>query len=358
MAVKKINKENMDVVNTPQAEVPKTETKEEISNPLPKKNIKYVAFIIIAVIAIVTFVFLTLNKSEKTENETAATVNGKVITLNELNKIYDSLPAQYKLTTNKESILNQLIEVEVLYQEAKKDGIVVPPEKAENYITLAKTSSGLTEEQFAQKLAEQNITEEQLIEQYTKQLAIQEFLNKTLFNTVTVTDEEVKEFYNENKNNFKVGEQATVKHILIGDSTMTPEEQEEKANSLLKEITTANFCEYVKNYSADKASIENCGEYTFAKDDPLVQEFKDLSFKQATGKIGTVKTQFGTHIIWTVKKTQPKTLLLKDVQDQIKTTLTNQQAQERYTQFYGQLKQNSNIEIKYVESAVNTEISN
>ena len=321
---------------------------------MPKSNIKYVVIIALIVVAALALTFYIIKNQAKTEEAVAATVNGQVITLNELDTLYESVPAQLKLTTSKETLLNQIIEKEVLYQEAKKQGIEVSEEEVDSYITLAKTQSGLSEEEFAKKLAEQKITEEKLKEEYKEQLAIRKLINKTLLSTTTVTDEDIKKFYTENKEKFKVGEQVTARHILIGGKDLTPEQQEEKANSLLKEIKKDNFCDYVAKYSTDTGSTSNCGEYIFTKDDALVQEFKDLAFKQSVGAIGTVKTQFGTHILWTVKKTPAKTLLLKDATEQIKTALINQKAQAEYPKFYEELKQKSNIEIKYIESAVNT----
>ena len=352
MAGKKIKEEDIEKIKIQEI---KTETNPDIETSVqkPKNNINYSVFFIIALIVIAGIIFFILKQKSMVDDSEIAVINGKVIMLSELNKLYSSMPSEYKATVTKKNLLSQLIESEVLYQEAQKDGVTVNKEEAENYILLAKTSSGLTEEQFAEKLKEQQTTEEELKQQYAKQLTIKAFLNKNLIEKVLISDSEIKKYYSDNKEQFKVGEQVTVRHILIGDKDLSLEQQEEKAKSLLPKITKDNFCDFVKEYSTDTASIEKCGEYTFTKDDPLAQEFKDFSFKQSSGKIGTVKTDFGVHIILTIKKIPSKTIPLKEAAEKIRETLKLQKAKDGYKQFYEELAQKSNIEIKYNEKTTN-----
>jgi len=305
------------------------------------------AIAVIILIAILLIVILDLTKQET--DKIVAEVNDKQIRLSELNKLYETLPEEYKQTLDKKSLLDKMIESEVIYQEAKKAGIEVSQGEARDYLVIAKAQSGLTEEQFNEKLKNQKINEEDLTREYVKELTIKNFLNDKLLNKIEISDNQIKDYYNKNKAQFKIDQQVTVRHILISDESSSPEKQEEKAASLLKEITKDNFCDYVKQYSTDTASIENCGEYTFTKNDPLVQEFKDLSFKQSPGQIGIVKTQFGTHIIQTIKKTPAKTISLKDAKDKIREALKAEQVQIQYQQFYQELLKNNKIDINLEE---------
>ncbi len=339
--------------NKPQIETQlKPETQPAIQQVQKTNKMPYFIIPIIAIIIIAGIFFLTNTENKEKTPEIAAVINEKVITLDELNKIYDKIPEQARLFTTKENILNELIQKELLYQEATKQGIIISEYEAKGKLALAKIEQGITDEEFTQRIAEQGITEDELIKEYAKSLTIEKFINDNIIEKTNVSDKEAKDYYNSNKDQFKVDEQVTVKHVLIGNQELSTEEKEQKAKSLLSEINTDNFCDYVKKHSTDTASIEKCGEYTFTKNDPLVQEFKDLSFNQSAGKIGTVNTQFGTHIIWTVKKTPPKTLTFNEVKDQLRKTLITQLAQQKYTSFYEELKQANNIDIQYVESAV------
>lgn len=277
--------------------------------------------------------------------EVVAKVNGETITLSELNRIYDSIPAQQKAETTKEEILQGIIQLKVIYQEAKKEGLSVTKEEADENLNSLLLSAGMTKDQFLQNLAQQNLDEDEFIKSYIEQLTAQRLINETVLQNIEVSDAEVSEYYLENVEQFAKGEQVVVKHILIGNDTLSKEEKESKAKNLLKKVNKENFCDYVNKYSTDTASVSTCGEYTFGKEDPYVEEFKDLAFSQKAGQIGTANTQFGTHIIWTVKKLPPGTTPLAEVSEQIKEFLKAQKAKEDYDKFYKNLETNSKIKI-------------
>jgi peptidyl-prolyl cis-trans isomerase C len=316
-----------------------------------KKKHMTVGLVVVLIIAsVVSFLALQPETTQNIE-DAAAIVNGEIISKAELDKLYNAVPPEYKAQLNKVTLLNQLIEGKVLYQEAKKNGINAETSEATAALELLKQSQGLTDELFAQTLAKQQTTEEELIEEYRKQIVIQKFLNNTLLKNIVISDDEVQSFYYGNAELFEVGEQATVRHILLGSPDMTAEEQDEQAKDLLKELTEENFCDYVSDHSTDAASIPTCGEYVFTQIDPYVEEFKELSFSQNPGEMGTVQTQFGTHIIWTMKKSLPTTVLLSEVTEDIRTQLQTQQAELEYTQFYDELKLKSEIEVLLDTSA-------
>lgn len=309
------------------------------------------AIVIILIVALVIFTFV--NKGSEPNQEEinpnsgiAAIVNGEVITVTELNTAFDSLPPQYKAVTTKESLLNQLVQAKIFYQEAKKQGLLASQEEAEQMLQIAKLSSGLSDEQFAERLSAQGLTEQELVDQYSRQLAIQRFLNENLLSKIEVTEEEIETYYEDNLEQFQIEEGVTVRHILIMDENLSEEEQDAKASELLQELTIDNFCDFVTEHSADEASIPNCGQYTFTQSDAFVEEFKQLSFSQEEGEMGIVRSQFGPHIIWTIEKTPGSTILLEESTEGIIETIQTQKGGDQYASFYEEVSKYSVIEIK------------
>lgn len=98
---------------------------------------------------------------------------------------------------------------------------------------------------------------------------------------------------------FKDIETASVRHILL--SAKTPEEFEtaqKKADSIVAVIRSQhNFEEMVKKFSEDPGSVENGGKYEEFPKGVMVSEFTNFSFDKPVGTIGTVKTNYGIHII-------------------------------------------------------------
>lgn len=289
----------------------------------------------------------TQTQDETPQGELAATINGDPITMEELDNLYESLPAQYKGSVTKDTLLDQLIQTKVLYIKAQEQNLVASDEEVLEAMLKTMLQSGMTQEQFDAQLATQGITKEELQDQYKKQLTIEKYLNQTYLQTISVSDEEISTFYEENPNQFQVPEMATVRHILFGNETMTQSEQESLANDILSELTKDNFCAYVTEYSTDVASHNVCGEYNFTQNDPLVPEFIELSFAQNEGDMGITTSQFGAHIIWTVKKTPARTVSLEEVKPQIEEYLLNEKAKDNFPTYYEELITDVDIQKKY-----------
>jgi foldase protein PrsA len=320
--------------------------KEPVKTFKVSKKLAYFLFTIILV-GIGVFAFMSVDFSS--EEDIAAIVNGEIITVTELNNAFDSLPQQYLGVIDKESLLDQIIQAKIFYQEGVKQGITASNEDIELGLQLTMASSGLTDEQFFENLAVQGMSEMEFREQFGEQLTIQRFIDKNLLDKIQISEEEVQEYYSNNIEQFQVGEQVVVKHILIGNEDLSAEEQDAKAVKLLSQLTEDNFCNFVNDFSTDLASLQACGEYVFTRNDAFVEEFKKLSFDQKAGEMGIVRTQFGPHIIWTVEKIPAKTSNLEEVSDQISDFIKTKKGQEQYKGFYQDVSKNSVIEIKLSE---------
>lgn len=100
---------------------------------------------------------------------------------------------------------------------------------------------------------------------------------------------------------FTQEKQAWVRHILImagGAGQISFEQAQAKADSLVSQIKSKNnFVELVKAVSEDPGSVENNGEYKWFPEGRMVPTFNDYSFNAPLNTIGTVKTNYGIHIV-------------------------------------------------------------
>ena len=91
-----------------------------------------------------------------------------------------------------------------------------------------------------------------------------------------------------------------VRHILIsapkGDTKKIAAAQL-KADSLVKLLNKDNFADFVTRFSEDPGSKSTGGVYEDFLDYEMVPEFSKFSTDKPVGTIGTVKTDFGIHII-------------------------------------------------------------
>lgn len=99
------------------------------------------------------------------------------------------------------------------------------------------------------------------------------------------------------------------RHILIsapkGDEAKIKAAQS-KADSIMKTLTKDNFEEFVKKFSQDPGSVEKGGVYEDFMDYEMVPEFSKFASEQPIGKIGSVKTDFGIHIMEALDRKEVK----------------------------------------------------
>jgi peptidyl-prolyl cis-trans isomerase C len=123
---------------------------------------------------------------------------------------------------------------------------------------------------------------------------------------ITVTDEDLKKKYDENKNQY---EQVKARHILIafkgspaaqeGKPELTEEQAKAKAEDLRKQIVGgASFEELAKKESDDVGSGTRGGDLGAFGRGQMVPEFEKAAFEAKPGDVTpVVRTQFGYHII-------------------------------------------------------------
>src|SRR5436190_2468770 len=116
-------------------------------------------------------------------NETAAKVNGKIITMQEVDRAVkaqtqgqESKLSPLELAGARIQVLETLIQQEVMFQKAEKEGTVPSEEDITAEINKQKTASGKSSEQIDKDMKDQGMTEAALRDQIKKALATQKLV--------------------------------------------------------------------------------------------------------------------------------------------------------------------------------------
>lgn len=216
-----------------------------------------------------------------------ALVNGEEVTKAKYDKIYDmylkTMAVQYRIA---EKAKDALVHEAVLMQEIAKNKIEVTEEEIKADYEAAVESSGGKEE-HQKLLAEYGITEEE--DRENMRLSSYFQAHKAWFEkSFPVTDENVKKYYEENKENLDT---VVASHILL-DSL-------EAATACKNRLDKGeDFAALAKELSQDPSSKEKGGNLGEAPATNYVPEFAEAVKTQEIGVIGEpVQTQFGYHII-------------------------------------------------------------
>ena len=150
--------------------------------------------------------------------------------------------------------------------------------------------------------------------------------------SVTVTDADAENYYNENKAQFVKGESVSASHILV--------DSEDKAKEIMAKIEAGevSFEDAARENSSCPSSENggNLGEFTKGQ---MVPEFDEAVFAMGVGEIaGPVKTQFGYHLIKLNAKNEAKVYDFEEIKDQLKDMVMKDKQQKAYQSKLNQLK--------------------
>jgi parvulin-like peptidyl-prolyl isomerase len=200
---------------------------------------------------------------------------------------------------------------------------------------IKKQSYGGSEEKFQADLKKLGLTEEEAREEIEDRI-IQEKIYKKVTGNLSVSDEEITQFYETNQAQFT--QPRKVRHILV--------KQKALADKLYTQLKNgASFAALAKKYSQDTGSAKKGGELTIQKGQ-TVAPFDKVAFELDKGEISKpVKTQFGWHIIQALAPV--KTTPLDDVKNTIKQQLLTQKQKSAMDTWLKELQRKYSSSVVY-----------
>ena len=243
-----------------------------------------------------------------------------------------------QLQSVRTQVLNQLVTEEIMVQKANQLDLMPSDEELETKITerteeLKEVYGG--EESFQSALDYYGYTDE-TFKEFMKTQVISEIVSEYMVKDVTVSDEEVEEYYNTNIDEYTTSPSATAEHILFvsenEDKDAADAEALAQANEAKAKIDAGevSFDELFEQYSGNKAA----GVY------PISEALGTVAYDQANydtdflaglaalgeGEISApVKSSFGYPIIKATNVVKESTVKSFDeVKDSIKEKLLNE----------------------------------
>jgi len=238
------------------------------------------------------------NKEVQHAPDVWAVVNGKEIKRDEVDKYYRTRvnpegqePSLEESLSQKLNVLDELIYNEILLEKAKKLNLEASDGEVEDKFTELK--SPYTEDEFQRRLKDQAMSVEDLKLQLRRQLSIQKLLNREVVAKITITDQDVTDFYNANKAQFNVAEpQYHIAQIVVtprkeqqlrnrkNDDATNEAEAERKVKMLMDRLNSgADFAQLAMDYSKDMNTAGTGGDLGYVPESALNQS--DPALKKA-----------------------------------------------------------------------------
>lgn len=247
--------------------------------------------------------------------EIVAKVNDEAITKEEL---YDVLVEKYGAQT-----LESLIAERIVKLEAKAQNIEVSEDDIEEKLDIMRNYYG-GEEAFNEAMAHYGYEMEKIKDDITVNIQIKKLLEPE----ISISEEEISNYFKENKSFLDQKEQVHARHILV--------ETEDLAEEVKKKLESGeDFAELAKEYSTDEGSKESGGDLGYFPRGAMVAEFEERAFSLKIDEISEpVKSQFGYHIIKVEDKKEEKEATLEEHKDDIRNILLEEKLPEAYQTWY------------------------
>lgn len=244
--------------------------------------------------------------------------------------------------TMEPQIIEGLVSKTLLDNECVKQNIVVSDDDLKSEIEMIKSDlpEGATLEEMMER---SGMTQAAFESEVAGRIKL-----KKLLNIPDPTDEQVKAYYEENKEYFEVPETVRARHILIKveetDSDETKADKKAKAEAIRKELVDgADFAKLAEERS-DCPSSRQGGSLGNVRRGQMVAPFEEATFNLKTGEISeVVETQFGYHIIEAIEHKDAKALKFDEVAPRIKSVLKSEEFQKKAGEIVESLKEKAAI---------------
>jgi peptidyl-prolyl cis-trans isomerase SurA len=250
-------------------------------------------------------------------------------------------------------VLEYFITDKLLEAAVREAGIKITEAEIDQYIEMVKKTNQLTEDDFKAALAREGQTLAGFRATVKTRLEENEIIGRQVQRKVNITNDDVERYYKLNAKNYRVGDRARLRHILLRLAENAPPEQVQAAataiNNLYKRIAAGeDFATLASEYS-EGAGREAGGEIGWVKRGTLLKPIEEVAFeKLAVGQVSQpVRSSMGVHLVKLEAKEIGNVPPLSEVAPKIKEELYAKAIEERRVKWINtDLRRKHRVDVK------------
>ncbi len=242
----------------------------------------------LAVLSVFFLLQLAACNRDSSGGDVMASVNGRKIYRSEVEKYYanqtagsEQQPTGEQAVSLRLSILDTLIETEILMRRAEKLGLLATDEEVDRKLNEMK--SPFTAEQFNKRLEEKKITLDDFKRDLRRSLTRDKVLNKEITSRINITDQDVAGYYNAHKAEFNfiepqyrlskimvTGMPNPQVHNLQNSKAQNDADARKKIQMIANRLDSGDdFATMAMNFSEDPETSNNGGDLGLAPESAL-----------------------------------------------------------------------------------------
>ena len=296
------------------------------------------------------------------EDRVVAVVNDDVITLSELNEVYEPILARIKADDRakmdekirdqaKKSLLDRLIRDILIEQEAKRLSVTVGDKEIDAVIEDRLAEKKATKKDLLNALAKENMSYERYRDDIRKEIMRMKLVRRELQSKIAVSDEDIGRYYKRHRDKYEGKESVRIAQILV----VIPRDADEatraglrsRAEMILEKIRAGErFDLLARQYSQGPASGEG-GDLGFIEKGMIVPEVEKVAFSLEKGEVSdVVESPVGFHILTITDKRGVGAKPLEEVREEIISAIGNQRMEAKFMEWIDELVEKAHIDIR------------
>jgi len=264
-----------------------------------------------------------------------ARVNGVVITRREFQVEYRQAVDQHAregqpvneayITSVRRSVIQRMVEEELLFQKSRQLGIVVSREEIDREVAAARARFK-DEDAFDQELRRRYMDETQYRRKLHRQRAIDQVIDRLVMPSITISEEEIRRFYDANPKRYQTPEKIRLSHIIVrlapGENPEAQTPARLRMEMIQKRLNQGeDFTLLAKQYS-EEPRREQGGDQGYVQRGQLQPQLEVVAFELDVGVTSPILiTAQGFHLIRVTDRTPEKVMTFEDARPDIQRTL-------------------------------------
>jgi len=253
-------------------------------------------------------------------------------------QVFAAMDADEKERQLREWAGENIIERVLISQRATQSGVEVGSEDIANVLETVGSQQNHNIEELDEK------QKQQLIDDITERIRVEKFLDEICRDVVLACDDDAREYYEKNSEQFRSPEQVRAAHIVKHINWQCDEVAAMEAVQQAKSRIDSG--ELFENLVAEYSDCpDNGGDLGFITPGQMVEEFEDVVFKMSPGQTsGVFRTRFGYHIVKVYDRKGGEMTAFEDVAEQIKEHLNAEKRTKVIEDYVDSVKADSVIE--------------
>jgi peptidyl-prolyl cis-trans isomerase C len=253
-----------------------------------------------------------------------------------------------RLTEMRKQYLESLIRAELLYQASQSAHIQVSETEIDQQLQTLRRQYP-SEEDFDQSLRQDGLTLTDMRERIRRNLASVQLVKQQVDDKVKVSDAEIADYYQKNKDKMRRPELVRLSEIFVRvDPRGGPDAKvkgRQKIEMLLKEVRAGkDFATLARTFSESPDASQG-GDMGYVSPTAPLPIIVAAAFKLKTGEVSdVVETAYGYHLLKATEKKPAGELPLADAKKQISEVLLEEKKRDALNAYVEKLRTNAKIE--------------